>query len=308
MPAMQNISTRPPHLSAGDQIGIVAPARKISRKETAPAIQILQSWGYQVIEGKHLYGDMHQFSGTDEDRAQDFQAMLDDPAIKAIFCARGGYGSVRIIDKLDFSQFARHPKWIIGYSDITVFHSHINRHYGIQTLHASMPVNFPDDGKMNNSLDSLKAILAGDNPAYEIDSHKYNRTGKAWGQLIGGNLSMLYSLNGTPSDVDTRNKILFLEDLDEYLYHIDRMMMNLKRSGKLENLAGLIIGGMNDMNDNDIPFGKTAYEIIADTIAVYNFPVIFNFKSGHIFENLGLIIGGQVMMEVGKKSSLRFLD
>jgi muramoyltetrapeptide carboxypeptidase len=268
----------------------------------------MQSWGYQVVESRHLYGDENQFSGTDDERVQDFQAMLDDQSIKAIFCARGGYGSARIIDRLDFSNFAKYPKWIVGYSDITVFHSHINRHYGIQTLHAAMPINFPADGKMNNSLESLRRILQGESPEYQLDSHEFNRRGTAKGQLTGGNLSMLYSLSATPSDIDTKGKILFLEDLDEYLYHIDRMMINLKRSGKLENLAGMIVGGMNDMNDNTIAYGKTAYEIIAETVAVYNFPVIFNFKSGHISENLGLIIGGQVMMEVSKKSSLRFLD
>lgn len=305
---MRNMSIRPPHLSAGDKIGIVAPARKVNREEMAPAIHIIQSWGYQVVEGRHLYGDVNQFSGTDDERAEDFQDMLDDQTIKAIFCARGGYGSVRIIDRLDFSNFTKHPKWIVGYSDITVFHSHIHRHYGIQTLHAAMPINFPADNKMNDSLGSLHSILQGESPKYQLDLHEFNRNGTAEGQLIGGNLSMLYSLNATPSDIDTKGKILFLEDLDEYLYHIDRMMMNLKRSGKLENLAGMIIGGMNDMNDNTVPFGKTAYEIIAEAIDVYNFPVIFNFKSGHISENLGLIIGGQVMMEVGEKSSLRFLD
>ena len=171
-----------------------------------------------------------------------------------------------------------------------------------------MFIYFPVYCKIKSSLDSFKEFLEGENPAYEIDSHELNREGKARGQLIGGNLSMLYSLSGTPSDIDTDGKILFLEDLDEYLYHIDRMMMNLKRSNKLETLAGLVIGGMNDMNDNQVPYGKTAYEIIAEAIAVYNFPVIFNFKSGHISENLGLIIGGQVMMEVSEKSSLRFLD
>ena len=272
----------------------------------APAIKILQQWGYEVVEGKHLLGDLNQFSGSDQERASDFQAMLDDPSIKAIFCARGGYGSVRIIDMLDFSCFRKNPKWIIGYSDITVFHSHISRHFGIQTLHGAMPINFPSDMGMNPGLQSLKEILEGGLPYYQCTAHPFNRSGKAKGMLCGGNLSLLYSLSGTASDIDTAGKILFIEDLDEYLYHIDRMMMNLKRSGKLEGLAGLVVGAMNDMNDNEIPYGKTAYEIIADAVAVYNFPVIFNFKSGHISENLGLIIGGHVEMEVGEKCSLKF--
>ena len=298
----------PPHLKPGDKIGIVAPARKVNRKEMAPALDMLQQWGYEPVEGKHLYGDYNQFSGTDKERTADFQAMLDDDSIRAIFCARGGYGAVRIIDPLDFTRFTEKPKWIVGYSDITVFHSHINKHFGIQTLHAAMPVNFPADLKMNEGLKSLKNILEGSLPDYHFPSHPFNRRGKVEGVLCGGNLSMLYSLTGTASDIDTEGKILFIEDLDEHLYHIDRMMMNLKRSGRLEGIAGLVVGGMNDMNDNTIPFGKTAYEIIAEMVAVYNFPVIFDFKSGHISENLGLIIGGYVHLDAGENCSLRFID
>ncbi|MDT8394273.1 MAG: LD-carboxypeptidase [Bacteroidales bacterium] len=304
---MQKTSYRPPRLQPGDTVGIVAPARKVNRKEMLPAIEVLKNWGYKVVEGRHLYAEEHQFAGTDQMRAADFQTMLDDDSVRAIFCARGGYGSVRIIDWLDFSRFRKQPKWIVGYSDITVFHSHINRHFGIQTLHGPMPVNFPSTGGMNQSLLSLKHILEGGNPEYRPEPDEFNRAGKAEGILTGGNLSMLYSLIGSPSDIDTKNKILFIEDLDEYLYHIDRMMMNLKRSGKLESLAGLVVGGMSDMNDNRIAFGKTAREIIAETVSVYNFPVIFNFKSGHISENLGLIIGGHVQMEVGEKCSLKFI-
>jgi muramoyltetrapeptide carboxypeptidase len=260
-----------------------------------------------VVEGRHLYGSSNQFSGTDEERAADFQAMLDDPEIKAIFCARGGYGSVRIIDRLDFSHFRSNTKWIVGYSDITVLHSHIHMHYGIQTLHAAMPVNFPAGGTMNESLESLKTILEGGHMSYEIPRNEFNTKGKADGKLIGGNLSILYSLLGSPSDIDTRGKILFIEDLDEYLYHIDRMMMNLKRTGKLEALVGLIVGGMNEMNDNKIPYGQTAYEIIADAVSEYNFPKIFGFQGGHISENLGLIIGGRYEMDVRDNTSiLRF--
>jgi len=298
---------RPTDLKHADKVGIVAPARKVSREEMAPAIAMLRQWGYEVVEGKHLYGDLHQYSGSEKERASDFQAMLDDPSIRAIFCARGGYGSVRFIDQLDFSSFRKNPKWVVGYSDITVFHSHISRHFGIQTLHGAMPINFPADKQMNVSLQSMKDILEGKLPEHKVEPHPLNRAGRAEGELCGGNLSMLYSLTGTASDIDADGKILFIEDLDEYLYHIDRMMMNLKRSGRLEGLAGLVVGGMNDMNDNTVPFGKTAYEIIAETVAVYNFPVIFSFKSGHISENLGLIIGGNVEMEVGEHSSLRFL-
>jgi muramoyltetrapeptide carboxypeptidase len=281
----------------------------VSREEMAPAIRVLESWGYRVVEGKCLYGISNQFSGTDDERAADFQAMLDDPEIKAIFCARGGYGSVRIVDKLDLTSFRSNPKWIVGYSDITVFHSHIHKQYGIQTLHAAMPINFPPDGTMNESLESLKTILEGGHTSYEIPAHEFNTNGKADGKIIGGNLSILYSLGGSKSDIDTRGKILFIEDLDEYLYHIDRMMMNLKRSGKLEGLAGLIVGGMNDMNDNEIPYGQTAYEIIADAVSDYSYPVLFNFPAGHVRTNLGLIMGGRYEMEVvGDEGILRSIN
>lgn len=303
----EKIYIRPPSLKPGNKVGIIAPARKVSREEMAPAIKVIESWGYGVVEGKHLYGSHDQYSGTDEERASDFQAMLDDPGIRAIFCARGGYGSVRIIDMLDFSSFRDNPKWLVGYSDITVFHSHINKHFGIQTLHAAMPINFPADDKMNDSLLSLKMVLEGQNNTYSIPDYDLNRPGKANGQLCGGNLSMLYSLSATPADIDTTDKILFIEDLDEYLYHVDRMMMNLKRSGKLHNLAGVIVGGMNDMNDNEVPFGKTAYEIISEAVSEYKYPVIFGFPAGHIPENLALVMGGEYELSVSGESSLRLL-
>jgi muramoyltetrapeptide carboxypeptidase len=299
-------SRRPPALSAGDKIGIAAPARMVSPEEMAPALAMLREWGYVPLEGPRLYHSDNQFSGADHERLADFQMMLDDPSVKAILCARGGYGSVRIIDRLDFSAFAKNPKWIIGFSDITVFHSHINRHHGIQTLHAPMAINFPPDGSINDSLESLKLVLSGGYPEYHFAAHPFNKPGTASGILCGGNLSMLYSLIGSPSDIDTNGKILFLEDLDEYLYHIDRMMMNLMRSGKLSKLAGLLVGGMNDMNDNPRPFGKTAYEIIAGLVEKYHFPVIFDFKSGHISQNLALIMGGHVEMICGSECSLTF--
>jgi muramoyltetrapeptide carboxypeptidase len=298
---------RPPSLKPGDKVGIVAPARKVSREEMAPAIEMMASWGYEIVEGKHLYGSHNQFSGTDQERVSDLQAMLDNPGIKAVFCARGGYGSARVIDRLDFSAFRKSPKWIVGYSDITVFHSHIPGHFGIEALHACMPINFPGDRKMNESLNSLKRILEGEDVSYAIPPHEFNRNGISNGQLCGGNLSMLYSLSGTASDINTEGKILFLEDLDEYLYHIDRIMMNLKRSGKLEKLAGLVVGGMNDMNDNEIPFGKTAYEIISGAVSEYTYPVLFDFPAGHIPDNRALVMGGKYELCVDKKSSFRLL-
>ena len=223
--------------------------------------------------------------------------------IRAIICARGGYGTVRIIDNIDFTNYNLKPKWIVGYSDVTVLHSHIHTNFGIETLHAIMPLNFPGAPE---ALFTLKKALFGESLTYELEPHPFNRNGHCRGQVVGGNLSLLYSLNNTLSDIDTTDKILFIEDLDEYLYHIDRMMMNLRRSGKLENLAGLIVGGMTEMNDNEVPFGKTAYEIIAEAIKPYSFPVIFNFPAGHISDNRVLIIGRRCEMTVAERVFLRF--
>lgn len=285
---------QPEFLKKGDKIGIVACARKISKEELQPAINILQNWGLEVVLGKNIFNADHQFSGTDEERATDLQSMLDDTSIKAVISARGGYGTVRIIDKLDFSTFKKHPKWIIGYSDITVLHSHIHN-MGIQTLHATMPINF----KVNEeATETLRKALFGEEIHYSFESHALNKNGKAEGILVGGNLSLLYALCGSNSDIDTNGKILFIEDLDEYLYHIDRMMMNLKRSGKLSGLAGLIVGGMSDMKDNAIPFGKTAEAIILDAVKEYNYPICFHFPCGHIDRNLAIVLGRKVELTV----------
>jgi len=299
-----NQPIRPPYLKAGDTIGIVAPARKISPEELAPAIETLQSWGLKVKLRQHIYGIQNQFSGSDEERRADFQTMLNDGEVKAILSARGGYGAVRIIDGLDFSSFTKNPKWVIGFSDITVFHSHIHTHYNIETLHAIMPVNFKKDAE---SLGLLKKALFGEEISYSIDSNAINRKGESKGQLIGGNLSLIYALASTPSDINTDGKILFLEDIDEYLYHIDRMMMQLKRSGKLAKLKGLVIGGFTDMKDNVIPFGKTAEEIIMDAVKEYDYPVCFGFPAGHRDKNYLLYLGREVAFSVKEKTSLKFL-
>ncbi|MCF8299341.1 MAG: LD-carboxypeptidase [Saprospiraceae bacterium] len=296
----------PPFLKQGDKISIVAPARKINISEIENAIRTFKTWGLKVVLGKNLFNSNNQFAGTDEERKSDFQNMLDDPSVKAIVAARGGYGSVRIIDKLDFSKFRENPKWIIGYSDITVFHSHIHSNFGIETLHAPMPISFSGEEKGIASVKSLRKAIFGEKISFSINNSEFNRNGITKGILCGGNLSMIYGLIGSPSDINTEGKILFLEDLDEYLYHIDRMMMNLKRSGKLYKLAGLVVGGMNDMNDNKIPFGKTAYEIISDIVADYNYPVCFNFPAGHINKNYALILGREVKLEVSDKVSLEF--
>lgn len=293
---------RPPYLKKGDKIAILATARKISKEEIEPAIVILKSWGLEVVLGKNLFKADHQYSGTDEQRAADLQLMLDDTSIKAIISARGGYGTIRIIDKINFSKFKKHPKWIIGYSDITVLHSHMHT-IGIDTIHATMPINFT---KNKEATETLCKALFGEKISYEIKAHPLNRKGEANAELVGGNLSLLYALTGSVSDIDTKGKILFIEDLDEYLYHIDRMMINLKRSGKLKHLKGLIVGGMTDMKDNAIPFGKTAEEIILDAVKEYKYPVCFNFPAGHVDRNLALVLGRKVDLRVGKNCSLTF--
>jgi muramoyltetrapeptide carboxypeptidase len=297
----------PPYLKTGDKVAIIATARKVSFAEMEPAIAKLKSWGLKVLTGNYLTADFNQFAGTDEERTADLQQMLDDPEIKAIFCARGGYGSVRIIDRLDFTRFVVSPKWIVGYSDITVFHSHINRNFGIETLHGTMPINFPGDGSLTPSTESLRKTLFGEDINYRFASHPLNRMGTASGEVIGGNLSMLYSLSASSSDVATEGKILFIEDVDEYLYHIDRMMMNLKRAGKLSHLAGLVVGGLTGMNDNTIPYGHTAEEIIAGAVAEYDYPVCFSFPAGHQDNNFALILGRQAELSVADESELRFL-
>lgn len=294
----------PSFLTKGDKVAIVATARKISRDEVSFSMEILQKWGLRPVLGKNIFKAQHQFAGTDERRAEDFQQMLDDEKIKAIFCARGGYGTVRIIDELNFNEFRKNPKWIVGYSDITVLHSHIFSNFGIPTVHGSMPINFPKNTK--EALETLRKSLFGEPLDFVIPHHKYNRKGSAEGIVTGGNLSLLQSLMGTKSDIDIRNKILFIEDLDEYLYHIDRMMMNMKRSGKLSNIKGLIVGGLTKMRDNEVPFGKSAEEIILEKIAEYQFPVCFGFPAGHMDDNRSIYLGKRARLDVGSTVKLSY--
>lgn len=287
---------KPQALKIGDKISIISTARKISLEEVQPAINLLTEWGLEVVLGVNLFAEDHQFAGTKAQRLADLQQALNNDEIKAVFCARGGYGTVQLIDEIDFSHFKKQPKWIVGYSDVTVLHNHINQHFGIATLHATMPINFKTN--TTAALQSLKDALFGNTLNYQCASHAYNRLGEAKGELVGGNLSILYSLTGTASQINTEGKILFLEDLDEYLYHIDRMMQNLKRAGMLHGLKGLLIGGMTDMNDNTIPYGHSAIDIIKNIIEEYNFPVAFGFPAGHLSDNRALIMGGVVVLKV----------
>lgn len=287
---------KPQALKIGDKISIISTARKISLEEVQPAINLLTEWGLEVVLGVNLFAEDHQFAGTKAQRLADLQQALNNDEIKAVFCARGGYGTVQLIDEIDFSHFKKQPKWIVGYSDVTVLHNHINQHFGIATLHATMPINFKTN--TTAALQSLKDALFGNTLNYQCASHAYNRLGEAKGELVGGNLSILYSLTGTASQINTEGKILFLEDLDEYLYHIDRMMQNLKRAGMLHGLKGLLIGGMTDMNDNTIPYGHSAIDIIKSIVAEYDFPVAFGFPAGHLADNRALIMGEEVVLKV----------
>jgi muramoyltetrapeptide carboxypeptidase len=287
----------PKKLEAGDKIGVISTARKITIQELSPAIKTIESWGLKVVLGINLFKEEDQFSGTVEQRTADLQSMIDDNSIKAILCARGGYGTVQIIDSIDFTNLKINSKWIVGYSDVTVLHSHLNN-LGIASLHATMPINFKSNTK--ESLLSLKNSLFSNLNRIECQAHPFNKFGKIVGDIVGGNLSILYSLLGSQSDIDTTSKILFIEDLDEYLYHIDRMMMNLKRNGMLGKLKGLIVGGMSDMNDNSIPFGKTAEQIILEYTKNYDFPICFGFPAGHLSDNRCVRLGINFVLEISK--------
>ena len=284
----------PPYLKEGDTVVIIATARKISDEELDPTIGILNSWGLNAELAPNLFKSHHQFSGSDVERTQDLQWALNHPTAKAILIARGGYGTLRIIDHVDFTEFKKNPKWLIGYSDATVLHCHLQS-LGVVSLHATMPVNFL---RHEEATLSIKQLLFNERIDYNIPIHPLNKTGYAEAEVIGGNLSLLYALSGSPSEVDFTNKILFIEDLDEFLYHIDRMMLQMKRSGKLKDLAGLIVGGLSEMKDNSISFGKNAEEIIYDAIAGYSYPVCFNFPAGHIDENMAFYLGKIGHLEV----------
>ena len=289
----------PPTLKKGDTVAIAATARKTSKEILEPSVQILKNWGLKVVFAPNLFKAENQFAGSDKDRVAGFQWALDNKDVKAIILACGGYGGLRVIDDLSFRYFIKNPKWIVGYSDTTVIQSHVTN-LGIASIHGTMAFQFT---KHEQATESLRKVLFGEQQEYEAEAHKLNRTGEAKGEIVGGNLSLLYALSGSLSDIDTKGKILFIEDLDEYLYHIDRMMLQLKRSGKLKNLKGLIVGGMSDMKDNAVPFGKTADEIIWDAVKEYKYPVCFNFPAGHIDKNLAFYIGKKAELKVTKKGS-----
>jgi muramoyltetrapeptide carboxypeptidase len=291
----------PPYLQPGNTIALVCPAGYMAIEKAQTCIDVLQQWGYKVKVGTTVGSQSTTyFSGTDEERLINFQQILDDDEVHAILCARGGYGVSRIIDSISFKKFKKNPKWIIGFSDITVLHAHIYANYGIATLHAPMAGAFNDGGYNNKFVKSLKNALEGKHVKYECPDHHFNKKGEAVGELVGGNLALLAHVAGTQSDIKTKGRILFLEDVGEYLYNIDRMMRQLLRSGKLNKLAGLVIGGFNDTRDTERPFGENAYEIIHDIVKDFDYPVCFGFPVGHEKENYALKIGEGYKLKVGK--------
>ncbi len=290
----------PPYLKNGSIIRIVSPAGKIEEQHVLPAVHWLEEQGYRVKIGKHVFAQHFQFAGTDEERTHDLQEALDDPECEAIICSRGGYGMVRIIDKLNFTNFLEYPKWLVGFSDITVLHCCLNN-YAVPTLHGVMPRYFLDDNEApTESLGSLMHLLRGNDGNYKIAASEFNRPGHAKAEMVGGNLSIISSLQGTFYELDTDGKILFLEDINEYLYQADRMIHQLKLSGKLDKLAGLVLGDFTDMKDNKSPFGKSVHEIISETVSDYNYPVCYDFPAGHDKKNLALLFGKPWELTVNK--------
>ena len=299
---------RIPTLHPGDRVALAATARHVSPDEMAPAVSMLRSWGLEVVVPDGLYAAEGQLAGTDAHRAALLQSLLDDPSLSAIVCCRGGYGTVRIVDRLEWSRFAAKPKWIVGYSDVTVLHSHIHARLGLPTLHATMPINFPADGHPTPATESLRHLLFGHKADYrwQATAMAANRPAETEGIVVGGNLSILYSLLGSASQIDTRGKILLVEDLDEYLYHVDRMMQALRRAGMLDGLAALVVGGLNDMHDNTIPFGLTAEEIVLQATADRDYPVVLGAPFGHLGDaNLALPLGTKMQLSVDNSKNVR---
>ena len=288
----------PTYLKKGDTIGILSTARKITEEQLHFAVQLLHSWGFQTRLGKSIGAEEHQFAGSDDIRATNLQEFIDDPSIDAILCARGGYGTMRIIDEVDFSKFVQKPKWICGFSDVTVLHEHLQS-LGIASLHTAMPSLFPNTMD-HPTLHSIEKALKGETLEYHWKASPHNlHPQNIKAEVVGGNLSLVYALQGSVSDLNTDGKILFLEDLDEYYYHVDRMMCSLERAGKLKNLKGLLIGGMTEMKDNSIPFGMQTEEIILHYAKKYNYPVFFDFPCGHIEHNYAVKMGVEASLEVG---------
>lgn len=295
----------PPYLKKGSTIGITCPAGYMPKEKAALCIETLQKWGFQVMVGKTLGSNsVNYFSGTDEERLTELQAMLDSDAIDAVLFGRGGYGVGRIIDKIDFTRFKKKPKWLIGYSDITIFHCHLNSRLKVASLHSPMAAAFNDGEGNNPYLASLHKAITGKKSNYKCLPDSLNRKGEVTAELVGGNLSLLANVIGTPSDINTKNKILVIEDIGEQIYSTDRMMYQLLRSGKLNELAGLVVGSFTDVKDTDRPFGKTVYQVIHDIVKDFSYPVCFGFPVGHSKENYALKVGAVYRLKVSNKVSV----
>ena len=296
---------RPPYLKTGDTVAIVAPSG-ILRNRTAEVEQaknLLKSWGLQVVVGKHVFNQNFHFAGTDQERYEDLQKAMDDPTISAIWCARGGYGTVRILDKLNFTKFKKHPKWVIGYSDITALHNQIHNE-GFESLHAMMCTSMQDDASsISETIETFKDALFGKPLNYTLQGSKYNKEGIVSGQLVGGNLTILHTMLGSKTSINTAGKILFIEEIGEYEYHIDRMLQSLKRAGYFDNCKGVLVGDITKVRKNTTPWGVPVQQLILDVLADYNIPVAFNMPAGHEKDNRALILGRTVEMTVSKEKS-----
>ena len=313
--AVSNLNTmhkkelkRPENLQIGDTVIIIAPAGSVKEKYVNKGVALLESWGLKVKLGKNLYKKDYTFAGTDAERLEDLQNALDDSTAKAIWCARGGYGAVRVIDAVDWSGFEKHAKWLIGFSDITVLHNALHKR-GYESMHALMPISLSTDRPIRRAkpIASLKDALFGKPLSYEIEASKYNKKGTAEGQVVGGNLAIVYSLLQSDLSLDTSDKIIFLEEVGEYHYAVDRMLISLKRAGYFEHCKGLIIGGMS-MKEDDPDFGKTVEEIILDACKAYNFPIIFDFPAGHIVDNRTVLLGRNARISTDGKTAQVVFD
>ena len=287
----------PPKLKSGDAVGVVAPARKISPQQLEAAINIIESWGLTSRLAKNIFSEKHPYlAGTDQERISDFQSMINDPEIKAIFCARGGYGSTRIIDDIDFRPLQKKPKWIIGFSDVTAFHLRLLSNE-IASIHATMPI-FYGRKESQGSVESIRKLLFEGKCELDAEPCEFNRYGSATGEVLGGNLSLIVDSMNTPSQPVMDNKILIVEEVDEYYYKLDRMFTQLRRTGKLSKLAGLIVGHMTDIKNSDLDFGETFQEIITHSVRDYKYPVAFSFPTGHHEPNHAWVQGAVATMDV----------
>ncbi len=297
---------QPPYLKTGDTIAIVAPSGILNNRndEIQRAIALLKSWGLHTIVGKHVFSKDNHFAGTDDERCEDFQNAIDNPKVKAIWCARGGYGTVRILDKLDYTKLKEQPKWLIGYSDITALHNQFHN-LGLESIHALMCVSLTEDNtNLEQTIATFKAAIFGNSLSYTLTGSKYNRTGTSTGQLVGGNLTVLHTMLGSNTSIDTSGKILFFEEIGEYEYHIDRMLQSLKRAGYFNNCKGVIVGDITKVRKNTTPWGKPVEQLILDALSEYDFPIAFNMPAGHEDDNRAMIFGRMIELRVEKDKSI----